>query len=238
VPEAREPRAEVDGGRRLPHSAPLVDDRDREQPAPSPGREDVSVSLCRLAGMVSNPEDGPSSESLSARVQERVESKDLRGAFRLLLELLVREPFHEEGLPAAAKLASHLGSREDADRFAAVAATKDDPQALYDLGLTLVEQRSPELGARHLARCAQLEPDHPLVRYELGYALFQAGEFARALPHLERTTEDGSLAGPEPFAAGLLRVEAHLFLGDVAAARDAFERLEAQGSGGANEHAD
>lgn len=189
----------------------------------------MSDSLCRLAGMVSNPEEVPTPESLLAAAQERVEAKDLRGAFRALLDLLTLAPLHPDGLPAAAKLAAHLGSREDADRFAHVAADPGDPQALYDLGFTLVEQHRPVLGVRYLELCAEREPDHPLVRYELGYALFQAGEFAAALPHLARTAADASIAGPEPFAAGLLMVECHLHLGDLEAAREAFDSIDASG---------
>lgn len=179
--------------------------------------------------MVSNPEETPSADWLFASAQERVEAKDLRGAFRSLLELLDAEPLHLEGLAATAKLAAHLGSREDADRFAAVLAEPTDPQALYDLGFTLVEQRRPALGVRYLELCVAQAPDHPLVRYELGYALFQAGRFRDALPHLARTAGDSSIAGPEPFAANLLMVECHVHLGDLDAARETFDSIDAHG---------
>ena len=188
--------------------------------------------------MVSNPESTVTVDALFAAAQAKVGDKDLRGALRVLLELLLLEPLHDEGLRAAARLASHLGSKEDADRFTAVAEEPTDPQALYDLGFTFVEQGLPGLAVRYLERCVEHEPDHPLVRYELGYALFQAGAFETALPHLARTAADGSLAGPEPFAASLLMVECHLHLGDLDAARDAFEAIDATGDAQADAQLD
>ena len=139
------------------------------------------------------------------------------------------EPFHQEGLRAAARIAALLGSDEDSARFSAVADGPSDPQALYDVGFTFVEQGVPGLAVRYLQACVDLEPDHPLVRYELGYALFQAGAFETAIPHLVRSAADTSLAGPEPFAASLLLVECHMHLGDLDTAREMFDTIDATG---------
>lgn len=182
--------------------------------------------------MVSNAETspsehGPSEHGLLAAAEQRIENGDPRAGLRILFDLLRLAPLHQKGLETAARLSADLGSRQEAELFAALLADPEDPQNLYDMGFTFVEAGLPEVGMNYLQLCHERVPDDFLVRYELAYALFLAGRYAEALPLLEGLTVDPNHAGPEPLAAGLLLVEAYLYAGDAERARASHERLAA-----------
>ncbi len=175
--------------------------------------------------MDSNVETERPGSSFFVDAQRRVAAGDLRGGLRALLCYFREEPLHREGLRAAARLSRHLGAPKEGDLFDAVSVRPDDPRSLYELGYFLVESGRPGLGARYLEQCLAIA-EHPLVRYELGYARFLSGDHAGAAPLLTATAEDADLGGPAPSAARALLVETHLGAGDLAEARAAFDRLE------------
>lgn len=161
-----------------------------------------------------------------AEADERMRAGDEKGALRRLLEVLPHDPFLRDALLQTAEVTRRLGAAEESTLFSRVAADPDESQALYDLGYLLVESGLPHAGRPYLERCAELQPGHPLVRYELSYARFMGGDYRGAMELIDRLLVDDALAGPEKFAAGLLRVECLLYSGDRERARDAFEAID------------
>jgi len=166
------------------------------------------------------------SDTFFEQAETRAEVGDLRGALRHLFDLFRHEPTHSAGLRLAASLSDRLGSRDESVLFQGVADSPDDPQGLYDLGYHFVEAGFPEVGVAFLETCHRRMPDHPLVSYELGYARFAAGEYRQAIPLLEHSARDETIAGPEPFFARTLVVESAVYQGDLERARGAFDQLD------------
>lgn len=184
------------------------------------------------------PRQVPAAGPLYRAALERAKGGDLRGALRVVFDLLRVEPFHADGLARAAELAEQLGSARDAAQFRALLDDPGDAVALYDVGFSFVGSGMPELGVRYLERCLTLAPGEPRVRYELGYAYFLSGDYKGAIPLLEATFAETERAGPEPLAAGLLLVECLLYAGRAAAALEAFERVEVRSGGEAEAEVD
>lgn len=158
--------------------------------------------------------------------QARRQAGDARGALRLAFEALASDAQHRGALELAAVLSAALGAPRDAALLKAVLDHEQDDQALYELGFALVDAGLPHVGARFLERCAERQPDHPKVRYELAYALFLAGDYDAAEPLLALAARDADLTLAEAFAAALLLVEDRIWRGDLRGARTAFEQAE------------
>lgn len=168
-------------------------------------------------------------------IEERLRSGDPKGALYRLFELLQRWPTHRAGLELAAQVTGQLGAGDEAVLFSRVAADPTDPQALYDLGYLFVGSGFPAVAVGFLRLCLQREPGHPLVRYELAYALFSVGDYEDALELLDALLQDAALAAVETFSAAALRVECLVYLDRLTEAQQAFDDIDLRNAGAEGE---
>lgn len=91
-----------------------------------------------------------------------------------------------------------------------------------DLASALLESGDTEGARHHVEAVLARSPDHARARLLAGMAAFRQGEYARALPELERAARDPSVAPHAKFYAGL----SEAFLGNATEAAGAFGSVE------------
>lgn len=148
---------------------------------------DTEVARRKLAAFLSAVPPAPASLILCKLYYERERFDEAAGQCRKTLEI---DPhFTGAHLELAKVLASQHSPEAAAELAVAIREIPNDPEALYDLGVALLQEDRTEEAAKYLERARQLDPGFWGSYFNLGKANLTLGLEAEAVPFLKRAAE-------------------------------------------------
>jgi len=127
--------------------------------------------------------------TLLEQARRLFEMSDLSGSFLLLKEHWLSTPHDVCAVQLVCEIMRKNGKQDLYKHLKILAQSQEallnNVQAMFEAGYHFIEEREPELAVMLLQRCAQLEPDQSVIRYELGFALMQLRRFKDAIEQFE-----------------------------------------------------
>lgn len=148
---------------------------------------DTEVARRKLAAFLSAVPPAPASLILCKLYYERERLDEAAGQCRKTLEI---DPhFIGAHLELAKVLASQHSPEAATELAAAIREIPNDPEALYDLGVALLQEDRTEEAVKYLERARQLDPGFWGSYFNLGKVNLRLGLEAEAVPFLKRAAE-------------------------------------------------
>lgn len=128
--------------------------------------------------------------NLLEQARQLFERSDLAGSFLLLKEHWLSFPNDVSCVQLVCEIMRKNGKKDLYKQLKVLSQSQEallnNVQALFEAGYQFIEEREPELAVMLLERCAKLEPEQTVIRYELGFALMQLRRFHDAIEEFEK----------------------------------------------------
>ena len=128
--------------------------------------------------------------NLLEQARQLFERSDFVGSFLLSKEHWLSCPQDVCAVQLVCEIMRKNGKKELYKHLKVLAQSQDalltNVQSLFEAGYQFIEEREPELAIMLLERCARLEPEQTVIRYELGFALMQVRRFKEAIEEFEK----------------------------------------------------
>jgi Flp pilus assembly protein TadD len=158
------------------------------------------------------------------KVQALLADGMLEKALFELTPLWLKNPAEKSIIELYAQVMHESGRAEQAHKLRSLLSDEQEGQALslFEAGFSLIDARQFELAAMLLSRCDALNPDDPVVNYELGFALMTMARFDAAVERFEK-----ALAVSPDFDTTLNLSVCYLLTRDMKKAREQTDHLVA-----------
>ncbi|MBX9687296.1 MAG: tetratricopeptide repeat protein [Candidatus Obscuribacterales bacterium] len=127
---------------------------------------------------------------LLEQARELFERADLAGSFLLSKEHWLNYPEDLCAVKLICEIMRKNGKKELYKHLKVLSSSQEallnNAQSLFETAYQFIDEREPELAVMLLGRCAQLEPEQTVIRYELGFALMQLRRFDEAIEEFEQ----------------------------------------------------
>jgi Flp pilus assembly protein TadD len=112
----------------------------------------------------------------------------LENASLELTQLWLKHPEEKSVIELYAQMMHESGRAEQANKVRSLLSVEIEKPALtfFEAGFSLIDARQFELAAMLLSQCDSLNPDDPVVNYELGFALMTLARFDSAVERFEK----------------------------------------------------
>lgn len=173
-------------------------------------------------------EEQNSALDLLEQAKQLLDSQDLVGCFLLSKEYWLNNPFEIKAVGLLCEVMRRNGKKDLYKNLRTLSDRQElehNAQCIFEAGYQFIEEREPELAAMLLRRCVTMLPEHPMVRYELGFALMQLRLFEEASEHFEHL-----LLCEDDFDTRLNLTVCHSLTRNLRRAKELIGELEKQAS--------